>query len=750
LVEQRDGEAAGQTRVYTTWRTFTTRDGLPHNSIRAIRVFEDQVWVGTADGLAMREGQSFRSWTRKDGLPARVISAIDVDPVTRDVWLGTWGWGLVRFTAGRFDQFDQMSTGLAGNLVFDVVVDGDRVWAATNAGVSLFDVRHDTWELFFARRADQPEIVITDLSLNGKDLYAGTWRGPVQRFERRSNSWVTLPSPAVSGEVGDPVLPGVADATVGIAVGGRSLWWATQTRLLRGDIPGKWDDRLHLQRGPWDDFIYCLGTAGDTQVWLGTDRGIRVLSDWATDTWVNYVRCDGAPGGIVTLNRAGRTLAARSLESTIPDNRVRCIAFSKDHVWIGTVNGLAFGTSEKWWDELQASTDINVSDCDRRAERALPATRKVRSAAMAVFGPRSRTISLPGTRERRTSRPARPDLLAVQLALEHANKRGGTRGAPPLELTTASLGYDRYGWGTKEDDLVVFASNAKVAGIVGYIGPDDSVADAVVLRTEVPFVSAATSPQPHDEPIADNPFVFRCHGEGPRRDRLLIDYLLDKRGYARLAAVRTPGETTQRHLDWWSSHARTRGHPLVADVPCATETSAPLSAAGGRLRSVLDALRRSQAEVVLTSCDMHTSADILRQMRRAGMNQLFVGSKAIVSDEFAALVGVDPGPVIAAYPIRRLARSRSLTTFAREYAEQNVRGNVATPPGIDAYLSFDAADHLIEAIRTAGANREAVRQELERMSRSATGELHHERLREPGKTTLAHLEAGRWTFQLIP
>ncbi len=165
---------------------------------------------------------------------------------------------------------------------------------------------------------------------------------------------------------------------------------------------------------------------------------------------------------------------------------------------------------------------------------------------------------------------------------------------------------------------------------------------------------------------------------------------------------------------------------------------------------MLDALRRSQAEVVLTSCDMYTSAGILRQMRGAGMNQLFVGSKAIVNDEFATLVGIDPGPVIAAYPTRRLAGNRSLFTFAREYAEQNVRGNVATRPGIDAYLSFDAADHLIEAIRTAGANREAVRQELERMSRSATGELHYERLRDPGKTTLAHLEAGRWTFQLIP
>ena len=304
------------------------------------------------------------------------------------------------------------------------------------------------------------------------------------------------------------------------------------------------------------------------------------------------------------------------------------------------------------------------------------------------------------------------------------------------------MGYDRYAWGTKEDDLVVFASQPNVAGFVGYIGPDDLIPDAVVLRTEVPFVSVSATPLVHDELTGDNPFLFRCCGDRPRRHRLLIDYLFDKRRLTRLAALRTPGKIVQAHLDWWSSHARGRGHPLVADLPC------PLDEA--KLGSTLEAVRESHAEVVLTWCDMRTSANILRHMREAGMDQLFVGSKAIVNDEFAALAGGDPGEVIAAYPTRQLAESRSLAAFARAYAEQNVRGGVAIGPGINAYLSFYAADHLIEAIRTAGPDREAVRQALERMNRSTAGELHFERLREPSKATLARLEAGRWTFQLIP
>ncbi len=758
-------ETARQTQVYTNFKTFTTRNGLPRNSIRAIHVLGDQVWVGTADGLARYEGKAWTSWTPKDGLPARVISAIDVDARTREVWLGTWGQGLVRFSAGRFDQFSQMNSGLAGDLVFDVVVDGDRVWTATNAGVCLFDVRRDAWELFFPRRADGPETVITSLTLSGKDLFAGTWRGPVQKFEPTRNAWIPLGNHAPPRGVDDARSPGLLDATVGIAAGGRTLWWATQSSLLRGYGSGKMDDSIRPGPIPAGAFIHCIASAGDAQAWLGSDRGVHVLTDWASDTWLTYLRCDGMPGGMVTLSRGGRTLATRSLETALLDNRIRCIAFGQDEVWIGTVNGLALGTSPKRWDQL--SDHGQTCNTDQSPERKRRVGTPMHSAAMAVFGPRTKTIALPGDRARPGSTSTRLDLLAVQLTLDQARKRQAPSAGFSIELAVPSMGYGRYGWGTKEDDLAVLAAKPNVVGCVGYIGPNDSIADAAVLRTEVPFVSIYATPLLREDAAHENPFVFRCYGDGPRRDRLLIDYLFDKRRITRLAVLRTPGDATQRHLDWWASHAHRRGHPLVADLPCTLEMTGPSSLTfreslrdsstsfarakcQGRFSATLDALRQSRPEVVLTWCDMRTSANILRQMREAGMDQLFVGGKEIVDDEFASLVGVDPGAVIAAYPIRRLGASPALSAFAKQYAEQNVRGRVATGPGINAYASFDAADHLIEAIKTAGPNREAVQRVLERMSRSATGELHHERLREPGKTTLAHLEAGHWTFQLIP
>ena len=52
-----------------------------------------------------RRTGEIRSWREKDGLPWRVITAIDVDKKTGDVWLGLFGGGLARFSGGRLRSF---------------------------------------------------------------------------------------------------------------------------------------------------------------------------------------------------------------------------------------------------------------------------------------------------------------------------------------------------------------------------------------------------------------------------------------------------------------------------------------------------------------------------------------------------------------------------------------------------------------------------------------------------------------------
>ena len=58
-----------------------------------------------------------------------------LDKRTHDLWIATMG-GLSRYSAGRFDTFTQLNSGLANDVVYGVAVQGDFVWVATAAGAA--------------------------------------------------------------------------------------------------------------------------------------------------------------------------------------------------------------------------------------------------------------------------------------------------------------------------------------------------------------------------------------------------------------------------------------------------------------------------------------------------------------------------------------------------------------------------------------------------------------------------------------
>nr|HPM81596.1 hypothetical protein [Candidatus Anammoximicrobium sp.] len=126
--------------VYTKWKHFTVKDGLPDDHIMAVKADGPRVWVGTEDGLACIDKPTgkIKTWEFKDkdndgkaderySLPWKVITAIDVDKRTGDVWLGLFGGGLARYSAGRFDHFHQLNSGLVNDVVYGIAVQDENV-----------------------------------------------------------------------------------------------------------------------------------------------------------------------------------------------------------------------------------------------------------------------------------------------------------------------------------------------------------------------------------------------------------------------------------------------------------------------------------------------------------------------------------------------------------------------------------------------------------------------------------------------
>jgi len=184
-----DASVAANTKkmpyVYTQWKHFTIKDGLPNDHIFAVKADASNVWIGSEDGLACidKNTQQIKSWKEKDGLPWRVVSALDVNPKTGELWIGLFGGGLARFSGGRFDHWHQLNSGLVNDVVYGVAVENDNVWAATTAGASRYNTITGEWTIYTEKNSPMEEIWNYGVSYNDGKVYLGIWGSGVLEFD---------------------------------------------------------------------------------------------------------------------------------------------------------------------------------------------------------------------------------------------------------------------------------------------------------------------------------------------------------------------------------------------------------------------------------------------------------------------------------------------------------------------------------------------------------------------------------------
>ena len=139
-VDHKNGLWAGSRSGLThfdghSFNTYTTRDGLPSDDVRAI--YEDgrgTLWIGTSGGLSRLEDGRFTSYTTKNGLASNVVWTI-AGETDGTLWLGTNGGGLSRLRDGKITTFTS-TQGLYDNSVLGLIDDqlGD-IWMTCDKGV---------------------------------------------------------------------------------------------------------------------------------------------------------------------------------------------------------------------------------------------------------------------------------------------------------------------------------------------------------------------------------------------------------------------------------------------------------------------------------------------------------------------------------------------------------------------------------------------------------------------------------------
>ncbi|MFQ6045767.1 MAG: regulator [Gemmatimonadales bacterium] len=324
--------------IYDTWRTYTTRNGLPSDKAFAVRAYDDRVWVGTDHGLAYLKDGEWHTIGVDDGLAHSVVLSIDVNPTSGDVWIGTLG-GLNRWSAGRLETFNQFNSGLANDVVYGVAAEGDEVWVATAAGASRLKTGTGEWSIFDADNAPMHEPWIYGVDIGGGLVYLAAWGGGVLEFTLATERWRDYRDP--DGEMEIDLFPDdglVHDVTVSVSYEEGLLWTGTYFGLSRYDGV-RWQGYFDHDSGLISNFINFVKARGET-VWVCTDQG---LSSFDGSTWVTYQRDTIVGGGEVLIGTGPEPEVRRRTRSAIAHNNVYGVDFQGDTVWVATASGVSAG-----------------------------------------------------------------------------------------------------------------------------------------------------------------------------------------------------------------------------------------------------------------------------------------------------------------------------------------------------------------------------------------------------------------------
>lgn len=276
--------------------SWTTRDGLPHNTINSINQSDDgYLWVATWEGLARFNGRSFAVKGRgvETGLPDSGVRAIRQDNDGALLVVGSRG-GFVRRSASGWQHWPQL------NVLLNAV-EQDRhggYWLASE-GQGLFYQPADGNRLHYTSAQGLPSDVVHSLLV---DTAGRVWIG-----SGRGLAVIYPDSPNIIHTVADiPPLPVFA-----LLQRGDALLVGTESGLYQ------WQDgQSTLHHPELSDLPVSALLLRDTELWIGTtDRGL--------------------------LRLTANELEQLSIYGGLPNNRILSLYRDRENsIWVGTNGGL--------------------------------------------------------------------------------------------------------------------------------------------------------------------------------------------------------------------------------------------------------------------------------------------------------------------------------------------------------------------------------------------------------------------------
>jgi branched-chain amino acid transport system substrate-binding protein len=306
-------------------------------------------------------------------------------------------------------------------------------------------------------------------------------------------------------------------------------------------------------------------------------------------------------------------------------------------------------------------------------------------------------------------------LHGAQLAVEEANAGGGYGGKPfRLMLhndydnwqAKAMYGEDRPAdpgiWGSASNEVVKMVYDDEDWAIFGSISSESThIALRVALRAEIPIVNSAST-----DPTIPETYVPWCFTD-LQDDRVqcvtLARHIFTELGLKRLAILRVNSRYGRLGVIKLRDASRRLGHPVVIEqkyIPGDTDFTKQLSV-----------IRSSRADAIVLWADEPQAAQILQQMRAAGMKQRVFGAHRTLGPTLLAEAGSAAENFEAVFPYDPTRNDPRWLDFNHRFESR-----FQEKPEQFASLAYDAMNALLASICEAGLNRGCIHDALADMT----------------------------------
>jgi len=323
-------------------------------------------------------------------------------------------------------------------------------------------------------------------------------------------------------------------------------------------------------------------------------------------------------------------------------------------------------------------------------------------------------------------------LQGAILAIEQANLKGGYHGKIPYKLVVRN---DNGNWRSSGREIIMLTYKDSVWAVLGTIdGANSHIAIRAALKSEIPVMNSADTDPTFVE--TNIPWVFRCITDDRQMCYLLADFAFKKLGLNRVAALRATNRYGRMSIDEFRDAATRSGKPFVTELQYQEGDTS--------FQNQLEQIKALNIDGIITYGNSRESALILKQMREMGMEQWYLGSDRMVTDEFIQIVGGETKNVVAAYPYNPSNQDPLYLQFIEDF-----QNRFNEDPETYAAHAFDGMNMILTAIEKAGLNRALIRDQLSVMKnyRGVTGIKEFDAVfanRSPA--TLAIFQDGKFKF----